>query len=182
MPDAMQWQLAVNFAAKAHRHHTRKDGATPYVAHVFRVALTLRHYFECSDVTALTAALLHDTIEDTTTDYDDVAEQFGQAVADCVAAMTKNMILPEAEREADYDRRLLEGPWQARLIKLADSFDNLADSLPSNSGASVAKTLDRCRRTLALAQGDAERPEFGRAIRLMQQAVSAAEARIKPTR
>lgn len=165
------WQRAVNFAADAHRHHTRKDGKTPYVAHVFRVALTLRHVFECDDLTALTAALLHDTIEDTTVDYDDINEQFGAEVAACVVAMSKNMLLPEAEREADYDRRLAEGPWQSRLIKLADVYDNLADIQVLKQGQSCQKQIERCRRAMSIAQPDAHRPPVALAIRMVQDAV-----------
>src|SRR5262252_4662792 len=90
---------AVAFAARAHRHHLRKDGETPYVSHVFRACLTLRHVFGITDVAALTAAVLHDTLEDTTTDYDDLREHFGDQVAGWVAALSKDKTLPEPERE-----------------------------------------------------------------------------------
>ena len=68
---------AVAFAAWAHRHQVRKDNKTPYVSHVFRVCLTVRHVFGFDDPRMLAAAVLHDTIEDTTTDYDDLIEHFG---------------------------------------------------------------------------------------------------------
>src|SRR5687767_10113794 len=94
-----KWQKAVTLAARAHEHQQRKDGQTPYVAHVVRVTMTVRDVFGCADEVALCAALLHDTIEDTGTDYDEIAEGFGDEIAACVAAVTKNMMLPEAERE-----------------------------------------------------------------------------------
>src|SRR5262245_42497729 len=72
---------AVAFAARAHRPQLRKDGQTPYVSHVFRVCLVVWHVFGVDDPRVLTAAVLHDTIEDTTTDYDDLREQFGDDVA-----------------------------------------------------------------------------------------------------
>src|SRR2546430_1073016 len=100
------FQEAAAFAARAHRHQTRKDGKTPYVSHLVRVALTVTQVFGCDDPIVLAAALLHDTIEDTTTDYDDLVERFGREAADCVAALTKNMSLPEKEREREYDHRL----------------------------------------------------------------------------
>lgn len=68
-------QEAASFAARAHRHQVRKDGRTPYTAHPFRVCLVVRHVFGHDDPRMLQAALLHDTIEDTTTDYDDLAER-----------------------------------------------------------------------------------------------------------
>ena len=46
----------------------RKDRATPYVSHVFRVCLVVRDVFGFDDSRMLITALLHDTIEDTTTD------------------------------------------------------------------------------------------------------------------
>ena len=63
---------AAAFAARAHRNQWRKDGQTPYVSHVFRVCLTVRQLFGVDDDDVLTAALLHDTIEDTDTDFDDI--------------------------------------------------------------------------------------------------------------
>ena len=97
---------AAGFAARAHRHQLRKDGQTPYVSHVFRVCLTVRHVFGVDDETALTAALLHDTIEDTATDFDDVEKDFGAAVAECVQFLTKDMRLREPEREKKYKEEL----------------------------------------------------------------------------
>lgn len=151
MPTTAAWQHAASFAARAHAGQLRKDGRTPYVAHVFRVALTVRHVFACDDETALCAALLHDTIEDTATDYDDVEKHFGEAVADCVAALTKNMLLREDRRERDYDARLADAPWQARLVKLADVYDNACDLAPPMP---TAKHVARAERALALTERD----------------------------
>ncbi len=119
---------AVGFAARAHRHQLRKDRDTPYVSHVFRVCLVVQHVFGFADTQLLTAALLHDTIEDTPTDCDDIIEHFGSDVARWVAALTKDMRLPHEEREVAYTRVLREGEWQVKVCKLADLYDNLADS------------------------------------------------------
>src|SRR4051794_24993753 len=90
---------AIAFAARAHRHQLRKDGQTPYASHPFRVCLVLRHVFGIDDTKVLTAAVLHDTIEDTTTDNDDLSERFGPDVARWVAALTKDKRQPDEERE-----------------------------------------------------------------------------------
>lgn len=119
---------AVSFAARAHRHQLRKDGQTPYAAHAFRVCLVLRHVFGIDDPRVLTAALLHDTIEDTPTDFDELAERFGAEIAGWVAALTKDMRLEEAEREKEYRRVLARAPWPVVVCKLADVYDNLVDS------------------------------------------------------
>jgi guanosine-3',5'-bis(diphosphate) 3'-pyrophosphohydrolase len=120
---------AVAFAARAHQGQLRKDGRTPYVSHVFRVGLVLREVFGIDDREALTAAILHDTVEDTTTDFDDLQEKFGREVAGWVAALSKDKRRPEPEREKAYVEALAAGPWQVKVCKLADVFDNLMDSV-----------------------------------------------------
>jgi guanosine-3',5'-bis(diphosphate) 3'-pyrophosphohydrolase len=161
------WQRAASFAARAHRHQTRRDGATPYVAHVFRVAMTVRDVFACDDPICIAAALLHDTIEDTGADYDEIAEDFGHDVATCVAALTKNMALPEAEREAEYDARLASADWRARLVKLADQYDNLCD-LCTDDPAFCARAIARAGRAVKLAELDKGNPTVARAAAIVQ--------------
>jgi len=119
---------AVSYAARVHRHQLRKDGRTPYVAHPLRVALIVRHLFGCDDEQILAAAVLHDCIEDTETDYDDLAAAFGETVAGWVAALSKDSRLPEEQRETDYCRQLQVADWPVHLLKLADMYDNLTDS------------------------------------------------------
>lgn len=172
LPAHALWQLAATFAAQAHRHGMRKDGRTPYIAHPFRVAMTVRDVFGCSDPAALAAALLHDTIEDTPTDYDDVREAFGDDVAKLVAALTKNMALPEEQREPEYDARLAAADWRARLIKLADQFDNLSEAILQRGQEgvpTVEKIIAKVDRALALARPDASaHPETARAIAALE--------------
>src|SRR5262245_47811485 len=98
---------AVSFAARDHEGQVRKDGRTPYVSHVFRGCLTLRHVFGIDDPQVLAAAVLHDTIEDSTTDFDDLEEHFGREVAMWVSALSKDKRLPEEEREQAYIKGLV---------------------------------------------------------------------------
>jgi (p)ppGpp synthase/HD superfamily hydrolase len=156
-PGIGMWQRAAALASRAHRQQVRKDGQTPYVSHPFRVALTVHVVFGCADPVALAVALLHDTIEDTTIDYDDILQQFGPEVADCVAALTKNKALREDLREPEYDQRLARADWRARLVKLADTYDNLSEFDPGNdadSAARLARLIGRCERALQLAEPD----------------------------
>jgi guanosine-3',5'-bis(diphosphate) 3'-pyrophosphohydrolase len=119
---------AVAFAARAHRHQLRKDKETPYVSHVFRACLIVRDVFGISDTKALIAAVLHDTLEDTTTDFDDLEKHFGQEIAEWVALLSKDTRQPEPAREKAYMKQLAKAPWQVHACKLADVFDNLMDS------------------------------------------------------
>jgi guanosine-3',5'-bis(diphosphate) 3'-pyrophosphohydrolase len=146
-------QEAVAFAARAHQGQRRKDGATPYVSHVFRVCLVVRDLFDVADRRVLAAAVLHDTIEDTTADHDDLAERFGPDVADWVAALSKDKRLPHAEREAAYCRVLAAAPWQVQVCKLADVYDNLSDA-GNQPAAGRAKVLENARRYLEALKED----------------------------
>ncbi|QEL19393.1 HD domain-containing protein [Limnoglobus roseus] len=125
-PNAVIFE-AVAFAARAHKNQIRKDKETPYVSHVFRVALTVSQVFGFHQPTLIAAAVLHDTIEDTTTDYDDLLEKFGEEVARIVVALTKDMRLPEEEREEAYRKQLVAGGWPVCVCKLADIYDNTND-------------------------------------------------------
>lgn len=172
-PGIKVWQQAATFAAWKHRHQLRKDGRTPYVAHPFRVAMAVRQIFGCEDPAALAAALLHDTIEDTCTDYDELQEIFGDEIAGIVAALTKNMALPKEEREAEYDRRLARADWRAKLIKLGDVYDNLSD-MPDRSPEKLAKVHDKCRRAIRIAQLEAGKHDpIARAITAVENLMAA---------
>ena len=78
---------AVMFAMRKHEHQKRDDGQ-PYIVHPLRVAESLRAIAGCEDEDILCAAVLHDTIEDTNTSYDDLIKRFGKRVADWVAELT----------------------------------------------------------------------------------------------
>jgi len=145
------WQMASAFAARAHRHDVRNDGRTPYFSHPARVALTVAAIFECRDEAVLAGALLHDVLEDTKADYDDLDHHFGRRVADIVSCLSKDKRSIEARREQEYDQRLESGPWEAKLIKLADVYDNLADA---DTDETCRSMLDRADRALAVAGGD----------------------------
>jgi guanosine-3',5'-bis(diphosphate) 3'-pyrophosphohydrolase len=165
---------AVAFAARVHRHQLRKDQQTPYVSHVFRVCLVVRHVFGFDDPALLTAALLHDTIEDTNTDCDDIIDHFGPEVARWVSALTKEKRLPHDEREADYARRLAAADWQVKVIKLADIYDNLMDSTTVSS-AQQRKSADKARFYLqAVSQGLP--PAAQRALELVEQKLKRLES------
>ena len=168
---------AISFAARAHRHQLRKDRETPYVAHPVRVCLVVRHVFGIDDPVVLAAAVLHDTIEDTTTDYDDLIGRFGAEVAGCVAAMSKDTRLPEAEREAAYLDRLVSGDWRVAVCKLADGYDNLSD-FAALSPAARAKQVGNVSEYL-----DAVRPrvpaEARRAFEIVDAAVASLRAAVE---
>jgi guanosine-3',5'-bis(diphosphate) 3'-pyrophosphohydrolase len=140
---------AEEFATWKHRHQFRRDGVTPYIQHPRGVMVILRDEFGVSDVDTLAAGLLHDTIEDTATDYDEIRERFGRNVADLVAVLTKDKRLPETKRERDYFARLARAPLPARLCKIADSLYNVRDSDAKHR----PKAVKKARKLLTIYKG-----------------------------
>jgi len=112
---------------------------------------------------------LHDTIEDTTTDFDDIEERFGKEVAEWVACLTKDKSLPEKEREAAYIAKLQAAPWQVRACKLADMYDNLMDMgvLPAERRG---HTLGRMQQYFTALKNN-EEPKLERPLSLVEQLV-----------
>jgi guanosine-3',5'-bis(diphosphate) 3'-pyrophosphohydrolase len=164
------WLHAASFAERAHRHQLRRDGVTPYAAHCVRVAMIVRDVFGCEDETAICAAYLHDTIEDTPTDFDDIEKAFGAEIAEMVAALTKNMLLREAEREKDYDQRLAAADWRVRLVKLADTYDNFIDAATRLDRSKRDSRREKALRALKLAKPDVKRhPEIARGVKALEQ-------------
>lgn len=158
---------AISFAARRHHGQMRKDKATPYVAHPMRVMLTVLREFGETDPDTLAAAVLHDTIEDTTTDYDDLREHFGETVAGYVGLLTKDKRLPEEEREDRYFEGLRTAPVAVKLCKVADTVDNLRDVV---HGGNKEKTIGKANRLFAIFGDD---PLLARAYAVLRAAMSA---------
>jgi len=131
------WQNAVMLSVKAHRFQTRKDGLTPYITHPMRVCLTLTLVFEVHDPEILSAALLHDVIEDSNIDFDDILEACGREVASLVASLSKDTRLEYEPREKMYREQLAAGSWKVKIIKMADVYDNICDALVSRLGINM---------------------------------------------
>lgn len=163
MTSTTLWHEAAAFAARAHRDQLRRDEETPSISHPARVAMIVAVRFGCCDETVLAAAFLHDVIEDTTTDYDDLLKYFGKDVAEIVACLSKDTRLIEPDREQRYDEQLQAGRWEARLIKLADVYDNCADA---DSDGELRHMLERVDRAVKIA---GEGPHISEAVALVKQ-------------
>jgi len=147
------WQQAASFAARCHEHQYRDDGETPYFSHPARVAMIVAQLFGCTDEAAIAVAFLHDTIENSDLGYDDLKADFGTDVAAMVVALTKNKMLSDAEGERDYLDRLARADWRVRLIKLADQYDNYADTLTGLKHGS-ARQRQKAKMIITLATPD----------------------------
>lgn len=82
----------INFAAVKHQNQRRKDPQqTPYINHPIGVADILANEAGVTDdLIVLQAAILHDTVEDTETTFEEIEGLFGKEVAQVVREVKKN--------------------------------------------------------------------------------------------
>lgn len=126
--DAALLLETVNFAAEKHRKQRRKDPEeTPYINHPIGVARILSYEGGVTDIEVLQAALLHDTVEDTETMLEELADKFGADVARIVQEVTDDKSLPKQERKRLQVEHAPRCSRQAKLVKLADKLYNLRD-------------------------------------------------------
>ena len=122
---------AATFAAERHRDQRRKGkDASPYINHPLALASLLAER-GVRDPTVLMAALLHDTVEDTATTFEDIERAFGREVADIVREVTDDKTLGRAERKRLQIEHAAGLSRPARLVKLADKICNLRDVVAS---------------------------------------------------
>ena len=119
---------AFEFGALAHQGQTRKSGED-YIWHPVAVATILAEIQLDKD--SLIAAILHDVIEDTPYNKDDIAERFGDNVADIVDGVTKLGKLefenPQEAQAESFRKMILAMSRDIRviLIKLGDRLHNM---------------------------------------------------------
>ena len=127
-PELKLIQRAYNFASNAHHNQFRSSGE-PYSHHLLLTALILADLR--LDSTTLSAALLHDVIEDTSETYDSIAKEFGTPMADLVDGVTKLSRMKWGDHE-EWQAESLSKMFLAMardirvvMIKLADRLHNM---------------------------------------------------------
>lgn len=132
--DQDQYLAAWNFASASHNGQTLPGSDIPYINHLGLVAMeataalannSIEHPIDNPNLLVL-CALLHDSIEDTSTTFDDIKNTFGADVAEGVLALTKNKELPsKLEQMLDSLHRIKNQPIEVWMVKLCDRITNL---------------------------------------------------------
>jgi guanosine-3',5'-bis(diphosphate) 3'-pyrophosphohydrolase len=127
--ESVGWILrAVHFAAIKHSGQKRKGkDHSPYINHPIQVAMTLWEQGGVRDPIILQAAILHDTLEDTETTFDELSHGFGKQVASIVREVTDDKSLPKAVRKQMQIEHAASLTREAKLVKLADKICNIQD-------------------------------------------------------
>ncbi|PXX57874.1 HD domain-containing protein [Nocardia tenerifensis] len=138
LPDSERLVEALELAAELHRddHYGRE----PYLNHLLRVAIRIISHYRVRDGDLVAAGLLHDSVEDhpvelagdrpgppTAAALAELADRFGERVAELVAAVTNPEPDPSIDRHLQYREHVAanldRAPW-ARIVKLSDFTDN----------------------------------------------------------
>ena len=118
---------AMLFAEKAHRGQKRKGTDIDYITHPMEVYQILTSMQAGKEL--LMAGLLHDTVEDTDVDIDDIQFAFGDRVSTLVANHTENKRLSWHERKQRTIDTVKVADRDTRLLIMADKVSNLRSML-----------------------------------------------------
>jgi len=118
-------QQAREFATKAHQGQSRKSSNTPYITHPIRVAERLEQEGFSNELVC--AAYLHDIVEDTSYETEDIIDMFGEKIAHLVAAHTEDKAKSWTERKQHTIETVREAEKEIKYLIVADRLDNLLD-------------------------------------------------------
>jgi GTP pyrophosphokinase len=124
-----QIRAAFEFSLSAHGNALRKSGE-PYILHPIAVARILIREMGVLDVVAIQSALLHDVVEDTFAEVDELKIHFGEQVARIVEGLTKISVpfdTSSSKQAENYRKMLLTLSHDIRvaLVKIADRLHNM---------------------------------------------------------
>jgi len=119
---------ALRFSAEKHIDQRRRDArSSPYINHPIQVAETLWSVGGVRDEALLTAAILHDTIEDTDATPAEIEREFGEEVLALVLEVTDDKSLPKQIRKQLQIENAPHKSPKAKMLKLADKICNVYD-------------------------------------------------------
>lgn len=134
-----KYQHAIRFASEKHSevNQVRKWSGLPYITHPIAVSNILMSTVDWISENEVIAAILHDTVEDTKTTFDEIESLFGKEVRGLVWHLT-DVAKPEdgnrATRMAINREHIRNAPESAQTIKAADCIHNLQNCVKLSGG------------------------------------------------
>lgn len=122
------YEQALRLAMDSHGDQTRKGSSIPYVTHVVHVAhIVATHGF---DEEVVAAALLHDVVEDTPVELDELEDKFNAKVASLVEWLTEDKTIRDMDERNRRTVETLRGaPADGKAIKAADVMHNMSTTI-----------------------------------------------------
>lgn len=119
-------QKAIDFATKVHEGQYRKGTDRPYIVHPMEVGKIVSTMTQDEEI--ISAAILHDTIEDCEgVDANVLKEMFSARVAGIVSQESEDKSKTWMERKSATIERLKTAPIEVQMIGLADKLSNMRD-------------------------------------------------------
>jgi (p)ppGpp synthase/HD superfamily hydrolase len=117
---------ALNFATEKHKGQVSKD---PYISHPLKVSYLLASFKQSKKIDELLcAALLHDTLEDTETSFNELAKEFTTLVAGLVFELTSDEDQIKLVGKTEYlKKKMVAMSSYALTLKLVDRLANMTD-------------------------------------------------------
>lgn len=148
-------QRAELFAQQAHKDHQRKYTGDPYYVHLDEVRRIVKGAGGSEDMQA--AALLHDTVEDTSVTSQDIMKEFGSKIAKLVVELT-DISKPEdgnrAVRKAMDRDKLASASAEAQTIKYADLISNGKDIMQNDPKFAKVYMKEKADLLRVMTKGD----------------------------
>ena len=136
---------AIQFASEKHKNQVRRGSGLPYVTHPIIVSELIRKYKGNSvNIEALIcAALLHDTLEDTDTNYHEIERLFGTLVASLVFELTSDEVAIEKMGKNEYlMQKMVTMSSYGLVCKLCDRLSNIIDGPTDNYLKDTRKMME----------------------------------------
>ena len=132
----------IKFASEKHKGQVRRGTGLPYITHPMVVSFLVQKYKESKRIEELmVAALLHDTLEDTDTNFVEIATLFSPMVAGIVLELTSDEEeIKRVGKNVYLIKKMLGMSNYALTIKLADRLSNVMDE-PSEKYKKDTKTM-----------------------------------------
>ncbi len=147
-PDLSPLRKAYHYAEQAHLNQSRRSGE-PYIEHCLGTALILADLR--MDIATITAGLIHDVVEDTGRDIEEISRLFGDEIAHLVNGVTKiseiHMQNPVQQQAENFRKMIFSMAKDLRviMIKFADRLHNMRTLQfldPEKAKRIAAETLD----------------------------------------
>lgn len=127
------------FSKNKHSGQFRKSGR-PYITHPLGVAQIVKVYGGSED--EIISSLLHDTMEDSDTSWNEIAADFGENVADIVSELTNDDIALKSMGKEEYmNKKLVNLSLPALFCKLADNYWNSVENPKPGQKERIIKNI-----------------------------------------
>jgi (p)ppGpp synthase/HD superfamily hydrolase len=153
-------EMAIEFATRFHGNQKRKYTSEPYINHCLSVAEIVKAHGGTTEM--ICAAILHDTVEDTTATLDDIKREFGNNIMQLVWQLTDEFTPEKHPDKNRKERKRLECERiagirpEAKTIKLADLIDNSSSIVQHDPKFAATYLKEKGKMLEVLIGGDKE--------------------------